>query len=31
MPEGVEFLKCYHVWGKEVTAIGKDWEDGAKD
>jgi len=31
MPEGVVFLKCGHVRGKEVTAIGKDLEDGAKD
>ena len=31
MPEGVEFLKCGLVRGKEVTARGKDRQDGAKD
>jgi len=31
LPEGVEFLKCGHFRGKDVTAIGKDREDGAKD
>jgi len=31
MPEQVEFLKCGCVRDKEVTAIGEDRKDGAKN